>query len=508
MAQTRSLPRICIALGLPDVASLLAHARREAESGETFLEFRLDFLDQPMAGAASIRGFLDEFPESLILATCRRHQNHGKFNGSIEDQMAVLDTAVGCGAQAIDVEIESAEAAQERLHQFRGRAQVIVSYHNFEATPPLDTVVARMMRVAADGYKIVTTARKPSDNMRVLSAARALPKHRLVVLAMGEMGFPTRVLSPVFGGAFTYAAPLVAEGTAAGQVSGHYLRHLYRVEKLAKATKVYGVIAEPVRHSISPSVLNRAFQARRTDAVYLPFLVTPAHLRDFFSMAERLPLAGFSVTIPHKQKVIRYLDAVDPLARRIGAVNTVWRKAGRWRGANTDAAGVTTPLARLLRLQKSSVLIVGNGGAARGAAFALSDAGAKVTLTGRNPDRVRALAKVCAAEALAKEQLAGHHFDAVVHATPLGMFPHVDECFFNGSIPAEVVFDMVYNPLETTLLRHAREQGKTAIPGLDMFLEQAAGQFEIWTGETAPRSVMQKAAMEALGHPSGGTAGK
>jgi 3-dehydroquinate dehydratase/shikimate dehydrogenase len=242
--------------------------------------------------------------------------------------------------------------------------------------------------------------------------------------------------------------------------------------------------------------------------VYLPFLVTPAHLRDFFTMAERLPLAGFSVTIPHKQKVIRYLDAIDPLAKRIGAVNTVWRKAGRWRGANTDVAGVTTPLARVLRLQKSTVLIVGNGGAARGAAFALSDAGGRVTLTGRNPDRVRALAKICGAEALAKEQLEGRHFDAVVHATPLGMFPHVDECFFNGSIPADVVFDMVYNPLETALLRRAREQGKTAIPGLDMFIEQAVGQFEIWTGETAPRSVMHKAAMEALSHEASGTPAK
>jgi len=508
MVQTRSLPRICIALGLPDVPSLLAHARREAESGETFLEFRLDFLDQPKQGAAAIRGFLESFPDILILATCRRHQNHGKFNGSIEDQMSVLDDAVRSGAQAIDVEIESAEVAQERLHQFRGRAQVIVSYHNFEATPPLDTVVARMMRVAADGYKIVTTARKPSDNVRVLTAARALPKHRLVVLAMGELGFPTRVLSPVFGGAFTYGAPLVAEGTAAGQVSGHFLRHLYHVEKLAKTTKVYGVIADPVRHSISPSVHNRAFQARRTDAVYLPFLVSPAHLRDFFSLAGRLPLAGFSVTIPHKQKIIRYLDAVDPLAKRIGAVNTVWRKAGRWRGANTDVAGVTGPLSRFLRLQKSSVLIVGNGGGARGAAFALCDAGAKIALTGRNPDRVRALAKICSAEALGKEQLAGRHFDAVVHATPLGMFPHVDECFFNGSIPAEIVFDMVYNPLETTLLRRAREQGKMAIPGLDMFIEQAVGQFEIWTGETAPRAIMQKAALEALGHQYGGTQGK
>jgi len=508
MVQTRSLPRICIALGLPDVPSLLAHARREAESGEAFLEFRLDFLEQPTQGGPAIRGFLEDFPDTLILATCRRHQNHGKFNGSIDDQMAVLDAAVRAGAQAIDIEIESAEAAAERLHQFRGRAQVIVSYHNFEATPPLDTVVARMMRVPADVYKIVTTARKPSDNVRVLAAARALPKHKLVVLAMGELGFPTRVLSPAFGAAFTYGAPLVAEGTAAGQVSGHFLRHLYHVEKLAKTTKVYGVIADPVRHSISPSVHNRAFQARRTDAVYLPFLVSPPQLRDFFSLADRLPLAGFSVTIPHKQKIIRYLDVVEPLAKRIGAVNTVWRKAGRWRGANTDVAGVTGPLARALRLQKSSVLIVGNGGGARGAAFALSDAGARIALTGRNPDRVRALAKVCGAEALAKEQLPGRHFDAVVHATPLGMFPHLDECFFNGTIPGEVVLDMVYNPLETVLLRRARDQGKIAIPGLDMFIEQAVGQFEIWTGETAPRSVMQKAAMEALAQHAGGTQGK
>src|SRR5215813_2997582 len=377
MAQTRSLPRICIALGLPNVESLLEQARHEAEAGETFLEFRLDFLDQPRKGAEAIPKFLEAFPECTILATCRRHQNHGRFNGSIDEQYAVLDLAVRGGAHAIDVEIETAEVAQERLCHFRGRAQVIVSYHNFEATPPMDTVMNRVMRVPAEAYKVVTTARRPSDNVRVLSAAKGLPKLRMIVLAMGELGFPTRVLSPVFGGAFTYAAPIQADGTAAGQVSARYLRHLYRVEKLAKSAKIYGVIADPVRHSISPAVHNRAFQSRRVDAVYLPFLVAPAFLRDFFSLADKLPLSGFSVTIPHKQKIIRYLDAVDPLARRIGAVNTVWRKAGKWRGTNTDAAGVTGPLSRLLKLNKSSILIVGNGGAARGAACALSDAGAK-----------------------------------------------------------------------------------------------------------------------------------
>jgi len=179
-------------------------------------------------------------------------------------------------------------------------------------------------------------------------------------------------------------------------------------------------------------------------------------------------------------------------------VNTVWRKGGKWRGTNTDAAGVTSPLSKVLRLAKSSVLIVGNGGAARGAAFALADAGAKIAVVGRNADRVRALSKICNAEALGREELEGRHFDAVIHATPLGMYPHSNECFFNGHIPGDVVFDMVYNPGETLLLRKAREQGRAVIAGLEMFVEQAVRQFELWTGDTAPRAAMQKAAAEAL----------
>jgi len=306
------------------------------------------------------------------------------------------------------------------------------------------------------------------------------------------------VLSTAWGGLFTYAAPNASEGTASGQVCARVLRHLYRVEKFSRSAKIYGVIADPVRHSISPAVHNRAFQAHRLDAVYLPFLVQPAQLKDFFIMAESLPIAGFSVTIPHKQKIIRYLDVVDPVARRIGAVNTVWKKAGKWRGGNTDADAVAVPLSRKLRLSKSSVLVVGNGGAARSAAYALVATGAKVTIVGRNPDRVRSLARACGAEPLLREQLNGRRFDALVHATPLGMSPHPDGCFFPDAIPADLVFDMVYNPLETTLLRHAASQGATVISGLQMFLEQASRQFEIWTGASAPRSVMEKAALEAL----------
>ena len=499
MARRTPLPRVCIALGFPDVTSLLDHAQKEVEAGETFLEFRLDHLRQPAAGIEAIKSFLRENPECTVLATCRRHQNHGRFNGSIEEQFRVLDAAMDAGARAVDIEIESAENAIPGLEALRSKGSLILSFHNYSGTPSVEPVLRRMMRIPADAYKLVTTAKKPSDNLRVLGLARSFPKTPLVMLAMGEIGFPTRVLSPAFGAQYTYAAPNAAEGTASGQLCARLLRNLYRVEKFTRNAKIYGVIADPVRHSISPAVHNRAFQSRRIDAVYLPFLVHPSQLKDFFILAEKLPVAGFSVTIPHKQKIIRYLDIVDPLARRIGAVNTVWRKAGRWRGSNTDVDGVLVPLKKRITLARSSILIVGNGGAARGAAFALVDAGAKVSIVGRNPDRVRALAKACGATPVMREQVESLHFDALVHATSTGMFPHTDECFFREQIPADVVFDMVYNPLETVLIRRAAAEGKAVVAGIQMFLEQAVHQFETWTKETAPRAAMEKAALEALG---------
>jgi 3-dehydroquinate dehydratase/shikimate dehydrogenase len=499
MPRKITLPRICIALGFVDPESLVAQARSEYAAGERFFEFRLDYLPVPEQGTAAIRKFLSRHPDCTILATCRRHQNHGRFNGSIEEQVRILQAAIKAGAKAVDVEIESAENCVERLQALRAQAYLLLSYHNYDGTPPLDSVLRRMTRVPADAYKVVTTARKPSDNYRVLAVGRSYPKVPTILLAMGETGFPTRVLSTVFGGLYTYAAPTSAQGTAAGQVSAKQLRNLYRIEKFTKDARIYGVIADPVRHSISPAVHNRAFQARRTDAVYLPFLVKPTQLKDFLLLAGRTPLSGFSVTIPHKQRILRYLDQVDPLARRIGAVNTVWRKAGKWRGTNTDAEGVTAPLERRIRLGKCSVLVVGNGGAARGAAYAVRASGANLSITGRNLDRVRALAKACDAEPVSREQAESRMYDVLIHATPLGMAGKPEQCFFEDRVPGKLVLDMVYNPLETILVRKARDQGATVILGLEMFLEQAARQFEIWTGETAPRSVMEKAALEALG---------
>src|SRR5262245_36626989 len=197
MPQQSPFPPVCIALGFPDVEALLAHARAEYESGERFLEFRLDYLSDPEKGVSAIRKFLSRHGDCSILATCRRRQNQGRFIGSIEEQLKILEAACEAGAQAVDMEVESAENCQERLAHLRAGAYLLLSYHNYGGTPPrLESVVKRMSKIPADGYKIVTTARKPSDTSRVLEIARGNQRLPMVVLAMGETGFATRVLSP------------------------------------------------------------------------------------------------------------------------------------------------------------------------------------------------------------------------------------------------------------------------------------------------------------------------
>ena len=499
MPSRSNYPRICVSIGLPTPEAMLACARQDADEGSTFFEFRLDYLEEPEGGLRAISDFVAEYPECRALATCRRQANHGRYAGDVESQLRLLAGALKAGASAVDVEVESAgPGAARALEEIRRLGDLIISYHHFEATPAMEAVYRKLTRIPAKAYKIAVTARKPSDILRLLDVARNHRRTPLILLSMGEAGFPARVIAPIFGGLFTYAAPSSATGTAPGQASARTLRHLYHIDTLSRSTKIYGVIADPVAHSISPAVHNRAFHALRVDAVYVPFLVAPTQLRDFFTLAERLPVRGFSVTIPHKQRVLRYLDHVDPLARRIGAVNTVWRKAGKWRGTNTDAPAVTGPLEKRLRLAGASVLIAGSGGAARAAAFAVADRGAKVSITGRSMDKVRKLANLCRATPLSREEAAEGNFDALVHATPLGMYPETEGCFFDGRIPASVVFDMVYNPGETLLLKRARDQGKTVISGLEMFVEQAARQFEIWTGCEAPAGVMERAAREAL----------
>lgn len=490
----RSLPRICVALGFPTPAQLMCAAEREYKEGNTFLEVRLDHLANPAAGLGVIEEFQRRYSDSYLLATCRHKLNGGGYAGSIDGQLQLLRDAGRAGATAIDLEIESAEKALGTLPVLRECTPVVVSYHNFKNTPTLDLIRKRIVRVPADVYKVISTAVKPSDNLRMMQFAReGVGSTPLVAFAMSEMGVATRVLAVAAGCVYSYAAPDGAEGTAPGQISSKVMRGLYRCEKLKRHSKIYGVIADPVAHSKSPLIHNRAFQSRRIDAVYLPFLLPSAQLSDWMKTAADLPVSGFSVTIPHKQRILRYLDAVEPIAKRIGAVNTVWRKGQKWRGTNTDVDGVLQPLGRHLNLNRASVLIAGYGGAARAAAMALCDAGSTVTITGRDMAAARGLARVVRGTAISLEDSVKRQFDVLVHATPVGMSPRSNDCLFTDRVPAQLVLDMVYNPHETVLLRRAAAQGATVIHGSEMLLEQAARQFEIWTGESAPRAAMAAA---------------
>ena len=506
MVKIKQPPPICVALGCHKASELERIALHAIAAGERFFEFRLDLLDKPQSGIDVIRLIRKRSPRTTILATCRQRSNGGAFKDGTLKQVELLHQAIAAGAQLIDLEIESAKQLPAALENLRSKAGLVLSYHNFLKTPPLDSVVRQLKKFPADIYKVATTAQKPSDNLRILELPSQHPDIQLVVMAMGETGTSTRVLGPARGSIFTFAFPetaptsgnLATKPTAPGQMTTSLLRKRYRLTKLNIDTKVLGVAAYPAGHSMSPALHNRVFQSLGIDAVFLPFEVAPNHLGDFFRFVETLPVTGLSVTIPHKRRVMRYLDSLDPLAAQIGAVNTIFRRRGKLCGTNTDAAGVTVPLSKLMTLKRASVLVIGNGGAARAAAFALKQKGAQVTLSGRNSQRVRRLAKNCGVAALDRVDLAQKKFDALVHATPIGMHPNTDECFFADAIPAEIVFDMVYNPLETLLLKKARSQGKMVIQGLEMFLEQAAAQSEIWTGKTASRAVMRRAVLQGI----------
>ncbi len=509
MISVRSLPKICVALGLPDPSRLEEAATASCDRGDCFLELRLDMLADPMKGAKLIPRILYRHPEAVILATCRRKQNGGEFRSSITRQTAVLAASVEAGAALVDIEIETVEAQPAIVEDFQGKALRMISYHNFECTRALKTTLKRLRKFPAELYKLATHASRPSDNLKLLSLAES--DSPMVFVAMSEVGAMTRLLALSRGSVFTFAAPdelsarngrrgkiLRTAPTAPGQFSAATLRQLYRVQRQTPDTAVYGIIAKPVGHSMSPVLHNQAFKVNRIDAVYLPFLVEPGYIRDFFKCVAELPIAGLSVTIPHKQKVMRCLYSVDLLARGIGAVNTVFRKRGKLWGTNTDTVGVTVPLAKKVKLNRSRVLVVGCGGAARAAVFALKDRGAEVVITGRNPLKVKRLARAVDVPLTEFSKLDGDYFDVLVHATPVGMYPKSNGNLFPGRIPADVVFDMVYNPLETALLKHARDEGRTVIGGLDMFVEQAAAQFQIWTGVEAPRLLMRNAVLEGL----------
>jgi 3-dehydroquinate dehydratase/shikimate dehydrogenase len=341
--------------------------------------------------------------------------------------------------------------------------------------------------------KIAAQCQSVSESLRICASARGL--RDVVAIPMGEFGFAGRVLSLRMGSALAYAA--VEQATAPGQLSLDAMSDLYRAAQITGHTRVYGVIGDPIGHSLSPLLHNAAFHARRFDAVFVPFLVR--NLQDFLDATQGFGVAGVAVTIPHKEKILRSLDGCDALAERIGAVNTVVvRGGGRLYGYNTDYVGVLRSLEQRMRLVGSRVLLYGAGGAARAAAFALAQAGSIVCLCARRPERARALARAMGGQVVARADLKHEFFDAIVNCTPIGMHPNGGSPLASAELNCRMVMDMVYRPRETQLLRQARRKGIEIISGLEMFLAQGFAQYEIWTGERAPESAMRQAVVTAL----------
>ncbi|MGD0599848.1 MAG: shikimate dehydrogenase [Terriglobales bacterium] len=487
------LPKVCLALSGETAEDMVATAESMARDNP-FLEFRLDYLKQPLAALPKIRRFLETHQYVTAIGTCRRADNGGKFKGSLASQLEVLTKAHAAGCPLVDLELQSASKAKpEAIARLRSRAALILSFHDFRATRNLDETLGKMLKIPADFYKVVSTATTLSDNVAMMKFLQAQSgKHALIGLCMGEQGIISRVLSVRAGSAFTFAAVSADLKTAPGQVSARDLRSIYRIDQVDAATRIYGVAGDPIEHSVSPVIMNAALRRENVNGVYLPLHAKT--LKELIHCVREIPLHGLSITMPYKQAILPYLDNTDAHTAKIGACNTVVRgQDGKLYGFNTDVAGVVRPLEQRLSIENAKVLVLGAGGAARAAVFGLKERGAEVWILNRTSAKAQKLARQAKARTIKRADLRKIAFDVIINATPVGMGNTRDCPLKDDEIQANVVFDMVYDPVETHFLQVARAKGIAVIPGVEMFVQQAARQFEIWTGKPAPAGDMLRA---------------
>lgn len=466
------------------------------------IELRLDFLGDRREVTRLLNWLTRQRSHPMMIATCRRRQAGGRFKGTVPAQLAILAQAVAAGCRWCDVEIETAkQVGASELKSRLAPASLLISAHDFRSLPrDLAAMTRQLQAYGGDAIKIATVCRSLADVRRLLELT--LERQDLVVVPMDHEMPAARILALREGSALAYAP--IAQETAPGQISFDELDSIYRLRRrfgqshagINPQTGLYAVIGDPIGHSLSPLIHNAAFAARQMNAVYVPFHVRD--LSDFVRAIEPFRIAGFSVTIPHKERILRYLNDCDPLAAEIGAVNTVVVRAGKLCGYNTDFVGLLRAIERRLRLASSSVLLVGAGGAARAAAFALARAGAVVSVWARRAPRARALARAVGGEAIERREIARRSFDAIVNCTPVGMHPGGGAPLENRELNCRLVMDLIYRPLKTELLRRAEQRGIETISGVNMFVAQGAAQWELWMGQSAPERVMRRVVFAAL----------
>ena len=488
--------KVCAVVAALDAVSMRKQFRRALQATRT-IELRLDWLSDDAEIARFLKYLATHSTKATLIATCRRREAGGRYQGTIAKQLVHLAEAIRAGCAWYDFEIETLrKCRRELVDVVLGDGKQLASAHFFSGMPKsLPRVAAELTARRPDAIKIAAQCDSLAEARTLLDFGR---RHRKVVaIPMGDVALPARLLALRAKRAFAYAP--VENATAPGQISLDEMKRVYRAHRIDARTRVYGVVGNPIGHSLSPAMQNAGFAARRMNAVYLPFLVR--ELRDFLASIEPLGMAGFSVTLPHKERILDELDGCDPLAQKIGAVNTVIvRGGGRLYGYNTDYVGVLQSLERRMPLRGSRVLIIGAGGAARAVAFALTEAGSAVCVWARRAARAKSLARAVGGEAVVRWRLGRDFFDAIVNATPVGMYPHGGKSPLDAhELNCRLVFDTIYRPRKTRLLEMAEGRGIDTISGVEMFLAQGAAQWQIWTGERAPVVAMRRSVEAALG---------
>jgi len=478
-----SKPLLCVTVTGATTAEL--RQKRDAVADADLIELRLDTVSDPnAAGALAGR-------RRPVIVTCRPAWEGGSFKGSEEERKKILADAMSLGAEYVDVEWRA--RFDDLIAQAGGR-RIVLSTHDYHGIPiDLTARVHAMRGTGAEVIKIAATLSSLSDAVPLLDlGAQSSRQSGMVLIGMGPYGHATRILAGRFGSAWTYAGAI----REIGQISAHELLKDFHFRSLTDSTEIYGVVGQSVAHSVSPAMHNAAFQAGRIDAVYLPLPATSAG--DFQTFGRAIGLAGASVTIPFKVGLFDLVDEAYAVARRIGAINTIRVVDGRWLGGNTDASGFLGPLQERVTLAGQRIAVLGAGGAARAVLVALGSGGCSVRLHARNRSQAEEVAVITSAEIGPWPPEPGS-WDILVNCTPLGMYPKVDETPMPADqLTGKYVYDLVYNPATTRLLREAAAAGCQTIGGLEMLVAQAREQFQWWTGTRAPSGVMREAALKRL----------
>ncbi|QDT07605.1 Shikimate dehydrogenase [Rubripirellula lacrimiformis] len=488
---------ICVTLGRARHKRMIAEHQFLVEQGAELVELRLDYIGR----AVSLKRLIDDRPGPVVI-TVRRRQDGGRWMKTEDERMTLLRSAIAAGVDYVDIE----EDVADQIPRY-GTTKRIISYHNFSHTPDdLWDLHARMVEKDADIVKIATMANSFDDNLRMMQLVRE-SKVPTIGICMGESGTITRIMADRLGSPFTYATFSKDKKIAPGLLDWKEMKTLYRYDEITDETKLFGVVADPVAHSHSPLIHNKAFEEQKINARYLPFRITKSDLPNFIRHCKEIGVQGLSVTIPHKEAALDYCSQAESSATGIGAVNTLIFDKNDVLGYNTDYRAAMDCIQELFNIDKTrerpmqgmTALVLGAGGVSRAIAWGLRQRHCEVLIASRTLERSQILAAELGCRAIEWDQRHDQRIQLLVNGSPVGMHPDVDNSPFNATALNQfvAVFDTVYNPENTLLIKNAKQAGCRIITGVDMFVRQAAYQYKLFTGNDAPIPLMRETIKKA-----------